>query len=129
MDRDAAAAALQRGLVGADQVLGLFLELHVGVADQPERALPGHAEAGEQPVEEQPDQIIQQHEPDRLAARARQPDEALDLAGQRQQRPHALPVLLAQQQQSHHEAHVGDERERMRRVDRRAASAPGTPAP
>ena len=43
MDRHPAAAALQRGLVGADQVLGLFLELHVGVADQAERALAGHA--------------------------------------------------------------------------------------
>ncbi len=29
-----------------------------------------------------------------------------------------LAVLVAQQQQGHHQAHVGDERERMRRVDR-----------
>ena len=38
MDRHAAATALQRGLVGAHQVLRLFLEFHVGVADQPEHA-------------------------------------------------------------------------------------------
>ena len=37
MDHHAAAAALQRGLVGADKVFRLFLELHVGVADQPEQ--------------------------------------------------------------------------------------------
>ena len=118
MDRDPAPAALQRRFIGADEVLGLFLELHVGVADQAERALAGDAEAGEQPVKEQAHQIVEHHEADRLADRARQPDEPLDLAGQRQQGPHALPVLLAQQQQGHHQAHVGDERERMRRVDR-----------
>ena len=67
MDRDAAPAALQRGFVGADQVLGLFLELHVGVADQAELALAGDAEAGEQPVEEQADQIVEDHEADRRA--------------------------------------------------------------
>ena len=118
MDRDPAPAALQRRFVGADEVLGLFLELHVGVADQAELALAGDAEAGEQPVEEQPHQIVEDHEADRLADRARQPDEPIHLAGQRQQRPHALPILLAQHQQGHHQAHVGDERERMRRVDR-----------
>ena len=48
----------------------------------------------------------------------RQADEALDLGGQRHQGAHALAVFLAQQQQRHHQAHVGDERERMRRIDR-----------
>ena len=71
MDRHAAAAALQRGLVGADQVFGLFLEFHVGVADQAEHALAGDAEAREQPVQEQADQIVQHHEADRLAASRR----------------------------------------------------------
>ena len=36
VDHHAAAPPLQRGLVGADQILGFFLKLHVGVADQPE---------------------------------------------------------------------------------------------
>ena len=114
MDRDAAPAPLQRGFVGAHQVFGLFLELHVGVADQPEHALAGDAEAGEQPVEEQDDQVFQHDEADGVAVRRvrRQADEALDLGGQRDQRAHAQPVLLAQQQQRHHQAHVGDERER-----------------
>ncbi len=117
MDRDAASPALQCRLIRADKVFRFFLELHVGVADQAERALAGDAEAREQPIEEQPDQIVEDDEADRLAGRAGQPDEALHLAGQRQQRPHVLPVLLAQQQQGHHEAHVGNEREWMRRVD------------
>ena len=56
VDDIAAAAPLQRRLVGADQVFGLFLELDVGVADQAEHALADDAEAGEQPVEEQADQ-------------------------------------------------------------------------
>ena len=46
MDRHAAAAALQRGLVGADEVLRLFLELHAGVADQPEQPAAVHLKPG-----------------------------------------------------------------------------------
>ncbi len=67
MDRHAAPAALQRGLVGADQVLGLFLEFHVGVADQPEQCPARSPEAREQPVEEQPHQIFEHHEADRFS--------------------------------------------------------------
>ena len=62
MDYHASAAALQRRLVGAHQILGLFLEFDVGVADQSERALSADAEAGEQPIEEQRDQVIQHDE-------------------------------------------------------------------
>ena len=58
-------------LVGADQILGLFLEFHVGVADQPEHALAADTEAGEQPVQEQGHDIFQQDEADRVAGRRR----------------------------------------------------------
>ena len=67
MDDDAAPTTLQRGLVGADQILRLFLEFDVGVADQAEPALPGQAETGEHPVKEQAEQVLQHHEADRLA--------------------------------------------------------------
>ena len=66
MDRHAAAAALERALVGADEVLRLLLELDIGVADQAEHALAGDAEAGKEPVEIEADQAVQHDEADRL---------------------------------------------------------------
>ena len=117
MDDNTAPTTLQRGLVGPDEIFRLFLEFDVGVADQAEPALPGQAESREHPVEEQAEQVLQHHEPDRFADSARQPDESLDLARQRQQGTHALAILLAQQQQGHDKAHVRDEREGMRRID------------
>ncbi len=39
-DHRAAAAALQRGFEMADEILGLFLDLEVAVADDAEGALP-----------------------------------------------------------------------------------------
>ena len=104
--------------VGADEVLGFFLELHVGVADEPERALAADTESRKQPIKEQRDDIVEQDEVDWIAGCPRKPDETLHLAGQRNQCAHGLPVLLAQEQQGDHKAHVGNERERMRRIDR-----------
>ena len=76
-------------------------------------------EPGEHAVEEQLDQIFQHQEPDRPSRLAsRHPDEAIDLRRQRQQPVHRAPILLAAQLERHDEAHVGNERERMRRVDR-----------
>ena len=100
MDRDPAAAALQRGLVGAHEVLGLFLELDAGVADQAEHAAALQGEAGEQPVEEDADQVLEQDEADarsRAGGRGRQADEALDHRRQRDQRLHDVLVLGAVQ--------------------------------
>ena len=51
MDGHPATAALQRGLVGAHQILGLFLEFHIGVADQPELPLADHPVAREQAMQ------------------------------------------------------------------------------
>ena len=125
MDHHAAAAALERGLVGAHKILGLLLELDVGVADHPEHALAADMEAGEQPVEEHSDQILENHEAGLMrrgqatVAARRQPYEALDLAGQHDQPGHDMAlVVIAQQPEHQPQAHVGDERERMRRIDR-----------
>ena len=46
----AAAALLERRLEQAHQILGLFLDLDIGVADDAESALPLHVVAGEQPA-------------------------------------------------------------------------------
>ena len=48
----------------------------------------------------------------------RQADEPLQRHRQAQQRAHLLAVLAMAKLQGHREAEVGDERERMRRVDR-----------
>ncbi len=61
-DHRAAAALLQRRLEEADQVLGLFLDLDVAVADDPEAALPLHRVAGEQPPDEQRDHLLERDE-------------------------------------------------------------------
>ena len=66
-DHHAAAPLLQRALEEAHEVFRLFLHLDVGVADQPEGALPAHLVAGEEPRDEEPDRILQQHEAERIA--------------------------------------------------------------
>ena len=48
----AAAAPFQRRFVHANQILGFFLELDVGVAYQAEQALPVDVEAGEHALQE-----------------------------------------------------------------------------
>ena len=70
--------------------------------------------------QEQADQVFQHHEADRRAAgrSAGRRMKRSTCAGSGISAAHAVPVLLALQQQRHHQAHVGDERERMRRVDR-----------
>ena len=47
-DHRAAPAALEHGLELAHEVFGLFLDFDVGVADDPESALPLHGVAREQ---------------------------------------------------------------------------------
>ena len=53
-----------------------------------------------------------------VAFRGRQPDEALDLVRHADQRVHRLAVAGAHELQRDREAEIGDERERMRRIDR-----------
>ncbi len=100
------------------EVLGFFLELHVGVADQAEQARALELEAGEQAREEHADEFFQHDETDRPAGGGGQADEAVDLAGQGDEGGHVAVVIVAGQGESHDEAHVGDEGEGMRRVHR-----------
>ena len=118
-DDAAAAAALQGRLVKPDQVLGLFLELDIRIAHDPESAPPLHRVAGKQPAGEQHDGLFQRDE----ARRSRlgeigQPDEALRVGRQADQRVQEASVRLAKEPQGDGEAEIGDEGKGMRRVDR-----------
>ena len=61
-DDRAAAAALQRALEEADEILGLFLDLDVRIADDAEGALPFDRVAGEEPRDEQRHRLVEADE-------------------------------------------------------------------
>ncbi len=87
-DHRAAAAALEHALERAHQVLGLFLDLDLGIADDAERALPLHRIAGKQLADEQADRLLERDRADRARTAVRQRDETLDLVGHADQRVH-----------------------------------------
>ena len=117
-DHRAAAAALERGLEQPHQVFGLFLDLDLGVADDAERALPLHRIAGEQLADEQAGHAFDRDQAHFAAvAGLRQADEALDPVRHADERIHRLAVPGARQLQGDGEAEIGNERERMRRID------------
>ena len=116
-DHRTAAAALERALEEADQVLGLFLHLDVRVADDAEGALPVDLVTGEEAVDEQGHGLFEADEAVLAGVVRRQANEALDAAGNAQQRGHVLAVGPARHLQRHRQAKIGDERERVRRVD------------
>ena len=122
-DDVAAAPALERGLVERDEVLGLLLHLDVTVAQDPEGAVAARQEARKQTRQEHADHRLDADEADRRHAVAsrglvqRQPDEAHELARDRQQRVHGGAVALAPQLHAHGDAAVLDERERVRGID------------
>ncbi|MGX1214022.1 hypothetical protein AB7M42_004287 [Bradyrhizobium diazoefficiens] len=115
-DHRSAAAALQRGLEQADEILGLFLDFELGVAEDAEGALAMQIVAGEQSVDEQGGRLLQRDQPHR--ALGRQADEAVDLAGHADQRVHLLAVGGARELERDGETEARDEREGMGRVDR-----------
>ena len=99
----AAAAALERGLEEAEQVLGLLLQLDVRIAHDAERARPRQIVAGKQAVHEGAAQILQRDQADRAILRG-QPPEAVERGGQAQQRAHRLAVAAVGELQSQREA-------------------------
>ena len=101
-------------LVEAHEILGLFLDLDVAVADDAEGAVADQVIAREQLAEERADGVFEADEADRGA---RQADEARQHRRQHQQRAQQLVVRLAAQLEDQAEALVGDERERVRRID------------
>ena len=119
-DDDAAAAALERGLEQPHQIFGLFEDFHFGIADDAERADAFHHVTGEQLADEKAGDGFERDQPHLSAlAGLRQPHEALDAVGHADQRVHRLAVLGAGQLQGDRESEIGNERERMRRIDRK----------
>ncbi len=125
-DDAAAPALLQRRLEQPHEILGLFLDFEVAVADDAETALPLHVVAGEEPAGVEHDHLLERDEAGRAGlGEIRQADEALDLVRQADQRVQHLAVALPRQFQRDRSAEIGDERKRMGRDRPRAASAPG----
>ena len=117
-DHRTAPALLERGLVEAHQVFRFFLDFHFRVADETEGALALDRVAGEQAADEQRGRFLQGDQPDSLVAAAGEPDEALDLLRHADQRVHRLAVAAAGELQRDREGQIGNERERMRRINR-----------
>ena len=120
----AAAAALERRLIERDEILGFLLHLDIAVAQHAEGAVAARQEARKQPRQEHADHRLDANEADRCRPSARrgierrQPDEAGQLARDRQQRVHGGAVALAPQLDADREPLVLDEGEGMRRIDR-----------
>ena len=112
-DHVAEPAPLDHGLEQPDQILGLLLDLDVAVAQDPEEAAALALEAGEQEIGEAQDQLL---EPDEARMVAGQADEALELAGQQHEAGEQL-AAAAVELHGDADAGVGDERERVGRVD------------
>ena len=116
----AQAPLLQRLLELQHQVLGLFLDLDVRIADQAQHALFLDLAAGEQVVDEKQQHVFQRDEPlvpRRGPAVGRQLPEPAHLGRHRHQGVEGLGLALALQLQRQGEAQVGQEGEGVRRVD------------
>ena len=98
---------------------GLFLQLDVAVADDPEQAHRARCEAGEQPVEIKLDHVFERDEANLAPFALGQADEAFHLAGDAHKRRYQTPRAALDQLQRQAETEVGNERERMGRVDRK----------
>ena len=93
-DHVAAAAALQRALVEADEILGLFLDLDLAVAQDAEHALRrSTAKPGKSRSRKSADQLLERHEA--ACALPRQPDEALELRPAAAAAPRMLLAVAA----------------------------------
>ncbi len=118
-----AAALLEQRLELAHQILGLFLDLDIAVANDPEGALADEIEAGEQRIHEQDQDRLERDEAFDGPALLIHPlcrdlDEALHPCRHGQKRVHDAPIALALELEHQGEAQIGNERERVRRIDR-----------
>ena len=118
-DDDAAAAALECGFEQPHQIFGFFEDFHFQVADDAEGAHPFDRIAGKQLADEQAGGALDRDQPHLAAVGGlRQADEPLDPLRHADQRVHRLAVLGARKLQRDRKSEIGDERERMRRIDR-----------
>ena len=113
-----APATLQRGFEQAHEVFRLLLDFEVGIADHPEGALAVDPITREQAADEQADGILQRDEPcaSGFGIVDRQADVAVDLRGHADEGDHLLAARRGEFQHQR-EAEIGNEGERMRRID------------
>ena len=120
-DHRAQPALLETLLELADEILGLLLDLDVGIADQPEDAPGLDPRAGKQPVHEEGHEAFQRKKaPLRPAAGpglGRQFPEPGDLGGNRDEGIERAPLGLEPQLEDQGKGQVRDEGKRVRRVD------------
>ena len=118
-DDGAAPAPLERALVEANEVFRLLLDFDVAVANDAKRPLAQDFVARKQEPDERDDQPVQHHEARRAPERTvGQSDEAVDASGNAHQRAHRLAVARIEEFERQRESQIGDERKRMRRIDR-----------
>ncbi len=111
------AAALQRCLEEANQIFRLFLDFDIAVADDTERTGATHFITGEKPSDEQAHCILDGDEAVVIGLIRRQLNKAFQRNRDAQERRHRMIIGAPRKLQSDGEAQIGDERERMRRID------------
>ena len=117
-DHRAATPTLERGFEQPHQIFRLFEDFQFGVADDPERAHTFDRVAGEQLADEKAGRAFHRNQPHfPPVPRLGQPNEPFDAVGHTDQRIHRLAVLGARELQGDGETKVGNERERVRRID------------
>ena len=93
-DDGAAPTPFERALVEADEVLRLFFDFNVAVANDAKGALAQHFMTRKQQADEGDDQPVTRHEARGAPERAiGQSDEALDAAGNAHKRAHRSAIL------------------------------------
>ena len=115
-DHRTAPSPLQCGLEELHQIFRLFGDLDIAVADQPERPGALHLIAREELADELVDGFLDWNETDAFLA-VGQPDESLQRHWKAQQRRHFLAISAMAKLQRNREAEIGNEGERMRRID------------
>ena len=116
-DDPPAPSPLDRRAEISHQILGLIVDLDVAVAKDTERAVSDLGEAGEQLIEMGDDRRFDGNEADRLAETGKR-DEARQGRRDHQQFGEMLALSPACQAEHQAEPAIGDERKRVRRVDR-----------
>jgi hypothetical protein len=111
-DDRAAPPTFENRLELANQVFRFLLDLDLGVANDAERTLAFDRIAGKEAGNEQADHLFE-----RDHAGTRQSHETFDLVRHTDERVHRLAVAGARQMEGDGKAEIGDERERVRRVD------------
>jgi hypothetical protein len=115
-----APAALEHCLKLAHEVFCLFLDLDLGITDDAEGALALERVTGKEPPDEEAGRLFERDDArSRGAFARRQPNEAVDLAGNPDERIQGLPIADPDERQRDGEAQVGNERKRVGRINRK----------